>query len=133
MPFLLDTSVAIHLRDGDEPVVARVSELTEVPSLSAPTLIELQGGLGTDLVAAERRIAGIARLRRSYAVYDLDAAVIDHYGAMVRSIGFVRTRVFDRLIAATAIVHDLTLITINGADFRDVPDLKLQVWPSPAQ
>ena len=42
-------------------------------------------------------------------------------------------RILDRLIAATAIVHDLTLVTINGADFRDIPGLKLEAWPAPDQ
>ena len=101
--------------------------------LSLPTLIELQGGLGVDPAVTARRLAGIARLKRSYPVHDLDHAVAERYGSIVREIGFARARVFDRLIAATALVHDLTLITINAADFRDIPDLKLEVWPSPAQ
>jgi predicted nucleic acid-binding protein len=58
---------------------------------------------------------------------------VEQYGDIVRANGFSRTRVFDRLIAATALVHDLTLVTINGADFRDNPGLNLEVWPVPAQ
>jgi len=37
------------------------------------------------------------------------------------------------MIAAAALVHDLTVITMNGNDFRDVPGLKLEIWPSPAE
>ena len=34
-------------------------------------------------------------------------------------------RAYDLLIAATAIESDLTLVTRNVADFRDIEDLKL--------
>ena len=54
------------------------------------------------------------------------------YQHMVETVGYSRPRLIDRMIAATAIVHDLTLITINGDDFRDIPDLQLDVWPAPA-
>ena len=32
------------------------------------------------------------------------------------------------MIAATALAHDLTLITANGGDFTDIEGLKLMVW-----
>jgi tRNA(fMet)-specific endonuclease VapC len=41
--------------------------------------------------------------------------------------GLVVNRV-DLMIAATALVHDLTLVTNNTADFRAVPDLRLDDW-----
>lgn len=81
----------------------------------------------------ERRRAGLLRLLARYPVVPLDRAVVEEYGALVRTAGFSRTRIFDRLIAATAIVHDLTLVTINGPDFREVPSLKLEVWPTADQ
>jgi predicted nucleic acid-binding protein len=37
----------------------------------------------------------------------------------------VRDRAFDLVIAATALEHDLTLITYNKADYRDIEGLKL--------
>jgi len=36
------------------------------------------------------------------------------------------------MIAATAMVQGLTLVTINGDDFRDIGGLSLDIWPSPA-
>ena len=37
----------------------------------------------------------------------------------------------DLLIAAVALHHDLTLVTHNTFDFRNVPDLRLQDWLAP--
>lgn len=64
-------------------------------------------------------------------VHDFDGACASVYRTIVDRCSFSRTRVLDRMIAATAIVHDLTLNAINGADFRDIPDLKLEIWPLP--
>jgi tRNA(fMet)-specific endonuclease VapC len=37
----------------------------------------------------------------------------------------------DLMIASVALVHDLTLITNNTADFRSIPDLRLGDWLTP--
>jgi len=37
----------------------------------------------------------------------------------------------DMLIAATALVHDLTLVTHNVRDFHRVPGLRIQDWIDP--
>ena len=102
------------------------------PSLSLLTLVELEGGVYSrpDIMRA-RRIALDALLRR-LDVAPFDARTVAAYGRIVAACGFSRRRVLDRLIAATAIVNDFTLITSNGDDFRDIPGLKLEVWPSPA-
>ncbi len=34
----------------------------------------------------------------------------------------------DLLIAATALVHDLTLVTHNTKDFARIPDLRIEDW-----
>jgi predicted nucleic acid-binding protein len=35
------------------------------------------------------------------------------------------------MIAAQAIMHDAPLITLNGDDFRGIPNLKLVEWRRP--
>ena len=133
MSFLLDTDVAIHIRDGDVTIVGRVAALGSFASFSLATLIELQAGLAADGPLRERRQKGLARMTQRFSVLPLDQSIAQRYGSIVEANGFSRTRIFDRLIAATAIVYDLTLITINGPDFRGIPGLKLEAWSSPAQ
>lgn len=37
----------------------------------------------------------------------------------------------DLLIAATALVHNLTLVTHNVPDFANIPDLRVVDWLNP--
>jgi tRNA(fMet)-specific endonuclease VapC len=37
----------------------------------------------------------------------------------------------DLMIAFVALVHDLTLVTHNTADFQSIPQLRLQDWLKP--
>ncbi|MDH7973584.1 hypothetical protein QH494_15440 [Sphingomonas sp. AR_OL41] len=49
-----------------------------------------------------------------------------------------RVSVYTRIVEQTgysrpvAITQRLPLLTINDADFRGIPDLKLEIWPDPA-
>jgi len=130
---LLDTNVAIHLRDVESTVIARVAAMAEAPATALMTWVELENGIVTDPAkAADRRITTDALLR-TLAVLPFDADVVHSYGRIVAARGFSRVRIIDRLIAATAIVHGLTLVTMNAADFRDIPGLTLEAWPAPGQ
>ena len=45
MAFLLDTNVAIHLRDGDPMVTQKVAALEGAVLISVVTRVELEGGV----------------------------------------------------------------------------------------
>lgn len=60
-----------------------------------------------------------------------DSAAANRYADIVAVTGFSRRKVIDRMIAATAIAHQLTLATMNGADFANVPGLNLEILPTP--
>ncbi len=59
---------------------------------------------------------------------NVDLAAAARYGAIVEAVGYSRRRVIDRMIAAQALLHDATLVTMNGEDFKDIPGLKLLIW-----
>ena len=132
MNSLIDTDVAIHLRDGDAVVRARILDLPAPPVISLVSLIELKGGAMTG-PHHELRRRRLDTILQAVRVIGLDEATVDVYAGFLKRSGFSRSRILDRLIAATAIVNDLTLVTMNGPDFRDIPGLKLEIWPSPTQ
>lgn len=128
MAYLLDTNVAIYLREGFPNIVRRVEGLDRKPFLSVVTRVELEGGVyaNTD-EQANRRIAVDAMLQLLPAL-DFDFEMSEVYGQIVARSGFSRRKIIDRMIAATAMVADLTLITTNGDDFVDIDGLKLEIW-----
>lgn len=133
MRLLLDTNVAILVRDGDEYALTRFDVSVDDVVISLVTLIELEGGITSEIHCAVERRHGLERLLDWATVMPVDRFVVDAYADILRHTGFSRRKILDRLIASTAIVHDLTLVTTNGDDFRDIPGLALEVWPVPAQ
>ena len=128
METLVDTNIAIHFRDGDDPILDRVALFDQKAGISILTLAELEGGVYREPALAPLRRRMLHSTLRSFDLVELTPEIVTTYGNIVRACGFSRRRVIDRLIAATAIVHDLTLVTMNEADFRDVPGLRLEVW-----
>jgi len=52
------------------------------------------------------------------------------YRERLDSAGYSRRKPLDRMIAARALVHRVTLVTFNPDDFSEVPGLSSLVWPS---
>ncbi len=123
---MLDTSVAIHLRDGDDAVRDRVVALDQMLVMSIITQIELLGGLrGVDELVRRQRMDQMLTVVDVIPFGPDDAAA---YGDIISAVGFSRRKAMDRMIAAQAIVAEASLITLNGADFRDIPALQLVEW-----
>ena len=133
MTFLLDTNIVIHIGDQEITTSERLATLTEPKRLSVVTVAELEGGIAAVPEQGAVRRAILSEMMLTFGVIALDTEITRAYARILAATGFSRSRILDRLIAATAIVHDLTLITMNGPDFRDIPGLKLEVWPRPAQ
>ena len=128
MGYLLDTSVAIHLRDGDQAIKQHLLELDESPFLSAVTRVELEGGIYAKPEFSDRRRAGVQALLNMLPVLDFDFEMAEAYGRILEITGFSKRKIIDRMIAATALVEGLTVITVNARDFKDVPELDIIEW-----
>jgi tRNA(fMet)-specific endonuclease VapC len=126
--YLLDTNVAIHLRDGDSDVIAKVGALQGAIQLSIISRVELEGGVHRDPAQANLRRPRLDAILEILPVLAFDDAAGDAYRTIVEAAGYSRRKLLDRMIAAQALVHRATLVTMNGADFHDVPGLSLLEW-----
>ncbi len=75
-----------------------------------------------------QRRALLDTLLKVIEIIPFDDEMAAAYGGICAQHGFSRRKSLDRMIAATAIVRELTLVTLNGADFEDVSGLELEVW-----
>ena len=131
MSFLIDTNVAIHLRDLNDEAATRLDAVSIRPMLSIITVLELENGVVRQPALWPFRRARVDAILEDLLVLNFGPAELASYRGIVEAVGYSRPRILDRLIAATALVRDLTLITMNGSDFCDIPGLQLEVWPSP--
>jgi tRNA(fMet)-specific endonuclease VapC len=128
--YLIDTNVAIYLRDGDSATVDRLEQLGSQPVISIVTRVELEGGVYRN--SAE---TSALRIRLDVMLLDFEelpftTAEAVAYGRIVEQCGFSRAKIPDRMIAATAIVAQAILVTLNPRDFRDIPGLTIEDWSS---
>jgi predicted nucleic acid-binding protein len=125
---LLDTNVAIDLRDGHAATEAAVVRLEEYAALSIVTRIELEGGVYRDPALASVRRILTDRILAGRTVLDLSGDDVLAYGRIVAAAGFDRRRVLDRLIAAQCLVRRAALVTRNARGFADIEGLQLIHW-----
>ena len=129
MRLLLDTSVAIAIRNSDA-VLDRVRAASGAPLISVLTVAELESGTARGADDAPRRAAGLAHLLELADVVPLTLADARAYGAIVRELGFARSKIVDRLIAAQALNQGAVLVTLNARDFDGIAGLQVRDWSS---
>lgn len=120
MKYLIDTNTAIDFLDDKLPISGKqllANVIDDACILSVVTKIEL---LRFD--APPNIYQTLSDFVHDSVIMSLDGAVVD------RTIGVCkenRIKLPDGIIAATALVHNLILITRNMSDFRRVGDLQL--------
>jgi tRNA(fMet)-specific endonuclease VapC len=128
VPYLIDTNITIHARDGADRVLDKLAEHGGEVLLSALSLAELQRGIYRDSKFTAIRQARLEVLLRGLPVLPFDAAAAVAYGRIIAQCGWARGRDYDRMIAAHAISSGCILVTNNAADFRDIPGLSIENW-----
>lgn len=116
------------MRDADPAHRPRIEALGGEVAVSVVTRIELEGGVYRDPERAASRRAKLDVLLSALTVLPFDTASADVYRDIVAALGFSRRKTLDRMIAAQAIVNGATLVTLNAADFVDIPRLELIAW-----
>lgn len=135
MSYLLDTNVLSELRRrAPEPAVAAwvVARPASTLHLSVLTLGELRKG--AEIVKdAARRLALVDWLETELPaffagrIHPVDARVADCWGRLVAQSGRPLPAV-DSLLAATAAVHGLTVVTRNTRDFAGLGVPLIDPW-----
>jgi len=126
--WLLDTNVVIHLRDGDRAILDRVASLDGAILMSIVTRVELEGGVYREPQHSATRRARLDVILAAIPTLAFDSPAADAYGSIVAHSGYSRRKLLDRMIAAQALVHRATLVTMNADDFSDVAGLDLLMW-----
>jgi tRNA(fMet)-specific endonuclease VapC len=128
MQFMIDTNIAIHIRDGDQPVLQKAVAHRGHVVMSSLTLAELRGGIYKSPALSNLRRLRLEPILQQIPVLAFDDAAANTFGDVIAACGWTRDRDFDRMIAAHAISANLTLVTNNVADFADIPGLVLENW-----
>ncbi len=130
MAFLIDTNIAIHIRDGHETVVNNFNLNAGSVMMSALTMAELQRGLFKYPANTAIRQSRLKTMLEYIPVLPFDTAAAEAYGEIISLCGWVKGRDFDRMIAAHAISARAVLVTNNVKDFQDIPRLSIENWAS---
>lgn len=133
MSYLLDTNICIYLFKGAGSVETRINQVgISTCFLSEITIAELM--FGVENSAPDRRFANQANLEWLYQAFTGRVLSIRH-GLPVYAQQKARLRragrpvgEFDLLIGATAIAHNLTLVTRNTRDFVNLDSIRLENW-----
>jgi tRNA(fMet)-specific endonuclease VapC len=129
MSFLIDTDIcSTHLKSGGN-LSSRFIQYSGRLHLSVITLGELY-------TWALRKNAPTKHLE-SIMAYLSDVSILDVNHEIAQTFGTIRAQLFDQgivvpgmdiMIAATALVHGLTLVTHNTKHFENISGLKIVDW-----
>jgi predicted nucleic acid-binding protein len=129
MSYLLDADWIIQILSGDVTAISVVRRLRgsrfAVCWIAVAEVYE--GAFATP--APETALINARQFVSSYPIVDFDGQVAERFAlerAHLRRHGQLSPDM-DLLIAATALTHDLTLLTFNRRHFRRIPNLKMYV------
>lgn len=137
MSYLIDTNVLSELRrkSPDPGVVAWFSQRPPATlHLSVLTLGEIRKGIEGvgDEVRKQSLIDWLETDLPTFftgRILDVNGAVADRWGRLVAAAGRPLPTI-DSLLAATALEHDLVLVTLNTKDFAGLPVEVFNPWTS---
>jgi tRNA(fMet)-specific endonuclease VapC len=132
MSHLLDTNIcAAHFR---RPGGLAHRFMQYGGGLYVPTIVlgELYAG-AYHVIAPAPLLQKITDLLNDVQVLDFDRACAEQFGQLRGSLlqQGVSVPTVDLMIAAVALVHNLTLVTNNTSDFQRIQGLRLEDWLTP--
>ena len=134
MRYLLDTCVISDFIKGEPGTQVRLKQTPPIDiAVSVITVMELRYGLLINPQRAQKIEPVIVSFLTSVTIFDFGNAEAER-AAQIRDI--LKTQgqpigPYDILIAATALQHNLLMITANQREFDRVPALQVENWRSP--
>src|SRR5437867_3476013 len=132
MSFLIDTDTCSAYLKGQRIVANRFLQYTGRLHVSVITMGELYDW-ALRARASPKRLPDIQNLLNEAKALDVDLSIARKYGelqAAFRDVGQPAPKL-DLLIASTALIHNLTVVTHNTAHFVNVPGLSIVDWLVP--
>lgn len=129
--YLIDTNIIVYALTGQEWATELLLALSPFGiSISIVTYGELYQGsyYASDPPAA---LEGLKRILRNIDVLPLSYPIMERFAIARGQVSRSRRKQIgdlDFLIASTALVHDMTVVTRNIRDFRPIPGVKLYTF-----
>jgi len=131
MAFLLDTNVCIGILTGRSPrAVEKLRQLSPVDvQICSVVRAELLFG-ARNSTRVEANLSLLATFLAPFSSAPFDDLAADHYAQLRANLHRAGTLIgpHDMLIAATAMAHDLVLVTRNVKEFARIPGLRWIDW-----
>ena len=122
MRYLLDTNIIVALTINEDQNVIRRAAVCDAGEMVTSSIALAEVALGT-----ERGQPPTMEVLRAF-VEEVPVLDFDYKAALAYAQLPFKRASFDRLIAAHALSHELTIVTKNEKDFADVPGLKVENW-----
>ena len=131
MRYLLDTCVISDFIKGEAGTTVRFKQTPPVDvAISAVTVMELRYGLALNPQRIQKVEPAITSILSSVTILPFDTVEAEQAAqirAALKSQG-QPIGAYDVLIAATALQHDLIMVTANQREFERVPGLQTENW-----
>lgn len=131
MKYLLDTNTCIRFINGRSPRIRAKLLTIDDTDIAISTIVQAEMYAGSAKSQTSQRSREIQEeFFRRFVTIPFDTLTARIYGDIRGHLETQGTPIGgnDLLIAATAIAHDLMLVTHNTREFRRVPGLKLEDW-----
>ncbi|MCA1755281.1 MAG: type II toxin-antitoxin system VapC family toxin [Spirochaeta sp.] len=128
--YLIDTDIVIYSLKNDEQVKARFRETNMLrKSISVITYGELVYGARKSQYP-EKNLATVSRVADIFPILGVSRSTMDVFGSLKASLEQAGTPIddMDMMIAATALLENLILVTNNLKHFQRIDGLQIENW-----
>jgi tRNA(fMet)-specific endonuclease VapC len=130
MKYLLDTNICVYFLNKNPAVINRLQQIADDDiAVSIISIAELKFG-AYNSHKIESNLEKVEHFKNIIQTIGITSDIADQFGRIktyLRTHGMIVDD-FDILIGATAIVHQLTVVTRNTKHFINMPEIMLADW-----